>query len=373
MQLYNRHTMPKGTEATYIGRGTSWGNPFKVNKEDPPGTAANRYRAYLARFLAARNKDAVTAVTTVLEHGAVCCSCTPRPCHGDCFVEIANIRDSQKVTAIQAINIWVKQNGYGYGPETDGVDHINIYSKGKTQLGRDLTNLSNLPVTISGAGAFKSMEGYWYWLSTGGKHECLMEMSGFEAKKFASNIPDVDNADFKDLIRRALWLRMEQNEPLKKALRESTLPLKHYYSYGSDNPLNIYPMFDWVTEEHKLLRDLLQGKKSACVIAGSRTIMDYDRLCREIDEADLPIDVVVCGGANGVDRLGERWAKEHGKLIRYFIPDWDILGKGAGFIRNQEMAKFAQSGIVLIDNDSSGSVHMRNALQSLGKPVFPPS
>ena len=39
----------------------------------------------------------------------------------------------------------------------------------------------------------------------------------------------------------------------------------------------------------------------------------------------------------------------------------------------EEMAKFAQSGIVLIDNDSSGSVHMRNALQSLGKPVFPPS
>ena len=48
-------------------------------------------------------------------------------------------------------------------PQNDGITHINVYSKGKTTLGRWLTNFAHTPIdTIDGH--FESIEGYWYWL-----------------------------------------------------------------------------------------------------------------------------------------------------------------------------------------------------------------
>ena len=48
-------------------------------------------------------------------------------------------------------------------PMNDGVDHINVYSKGATELGRFLTNMNNIPVNTK-HGRFQSVEGYWHWL-----------------------------------------------------------------------------------------------------------------------------------------------------------------------------------------------------------------
>lgn len=48
-------------------------------------------------------------------------------------------------------------------PKKDGIDHINIYTKGATEIGRLLTNLS--PVEInSSLGRFKTLEGLIYFL-----------------------------------------------------------------------------------------------------------------------------------------------------------------------------------------------------------------
>jgi len=46
----------------------------------------------------------------------------------------------------------------------DGLSHINIYSKGMTELGRLLSNFANTPVNTPQDGKFTSIEGYWYWL-----------------------------------------------------------------------------------------------------------------------------------------------------------------------------------------------------------------
>jgi len=49
----------------------------------------------------------------------------------------------------------------------DGVTHINIYSKGKTKLGRLLTNFAHTPFTHAEYGQFASVEGFWYWIRDG--------------------------------------------------------------------------------------------------------------------------------------------------------------------------------------------------------------
>ena len=41
------------------------------------------------------------------------------------------------------------------------------------------------------------------------------------------------------------------------------------------------------------------------------------------------------------DALGEKFAKEFGLEVTRFIPDWDGLGKRAGYVRNAEMAKYS--------------------------------
>lgn len=347
-----------------------WGNSAKVGEGYNQGEAAARYRWVLARLLAARDPATIEKVKALdgVEH--IACSCAPRPCHGDCYVEIFSIKNEQNIPLMEAIREWVKVNGYPYGPETDGKDHINAYSKSKSALGKRLTNMAGIPVTIPHEGTFETMEGYWYWLSTGCDHEEFRYVDGFNAKKIGKNMPRTQHPDFKDKIRYALWLRFEQNPTLKENLIKSTLPIVHYYAWNDDDRTVTYPLFDWVTEELSLLRSIYKGELDAVIVAGSRTIESPEAVDKAITESGFKPGVIVSGGAAGPDRLGEAWAKARGIPVRRFIPNWDIEGKGAGFIRNKEMGKFCTKGIVLIEGNSRGSTQMANYLKEIGKPRY---
>lgn len=78
-----------------------------------------------------------------------------------------------------------------------------------------------------------------------------------------------------------------------------------------------------------------------CIIAGGRDFNDYGRLKKVMDNCPYEITEVVCGRARGADSLGERWALERGVHVEYFVPDWEGLGKRAGFVRNSDMAEYA--------------------------------
>ena len=122
-----------------------------------------------------------------------------------------------------------------YTPETDGVDHINVYSQGKTQLGRFLTNFANSPF-ICGDGEFQSVEGYWYWLScTHPRKEELRKAYGFNAKKLGRELRAADwvhTPEFKEKIKTAIACKVGGNLRMLNELRRNTLPLRHYYVFG---------------------------------------------------------------------------------------------------------------------------------------------
>jgi hypothetical protein len=97
------------------------------------------------------------------------------------------------------------------------------------------------------------------------------------------------------------------------------------------------------------------------IIAGSRDFDDYELLCKYCDhilqnQTDIEI---VSGTAKGADQLGERYAKEKEYKITRFPADWS-LGKSAGYIRNEEMAKYADALIAFWNGMSKGSKHMIN-------------
>jgi len=95
------------------------------------------------------------------------------------------------------------------------------------------------------------------------------------------------------------------------------------------------------------------------IIAGSRGFNDYNLLKNQMgyllrSENNDTIEIV-SGGANGADKLGERFAKEKGFPIKYFLPDWGAYGKQAGYLRNKQMAEYATHCICFWDGQSKGT------------------
>lgn len=101
------------------------------------------------------------------------------------------------------------------------------------------------------------------------------------------------------------------------------------------------------------------------IIAGTRTIKDYDLVAKIIKDSGFVIDEVVSGCAAGIDTLGEKWAEENGVPIKKFPADWS-LGKIAGVIRNHQMRDYATHLIAISANGSKGTAHMIRAAKEKG-------
>jgi YspA, cpYpsA-related SLOG family len=107
------------------------------------------------------------------------------------------------------------------------------------------------------------------------------------------------------------------------------------------------------------------------IIAGSRTVdhgAAYDAIESALSDVDSPITEIVSGGARGVDRIGERWARKHGFTVKPFVPDWS-QGKQAGIVRNIAMGKYADRLLAIWDGKSSGTKQMIDWMRMYGKPV----
>ena len=146
-----------------------------------------------------------------------------------------------------------------FEPDNDGVTHINVYSKGRTELGRLLTNFARTPFQHPQYGHFESMEGYWYWVKTGKNKDQLRRFYGFYAKDIGRSIPAVHNPQFEHDIREGIRAKLECNLDLQTLLVSSgSLPLVHYYVYGGK--VVVPKGHDWQMDEWMRLRTLYQEK-----------------------------------------------------------------------------------------------------------------
>jgi len=66
----------------YIGRGSKWGNPFKIGKDGTRDEVIEKYRKYLLD-----NEDLLKELKE-LEGMRLGCYCKPKKCHGDILVEL---------------------------------------------------------------------------------------------------------------------------------------------------------------------------------------------------------------------------------------------------------------------------------------------
>ena len=96
------------------------------------------------------------------------------------------------------------------------------------------------------------------------------------------------------------------------------------------------------------------------LVAGSRTIKDRELVFGKLDEitqTNTP-DVVISGGAVGVDTLGESWANSRDYPFVPFVAVWKEMGKRAGYLRNIQMAVAATHAVIFWDGQSRGARHM---------------
>ena len=93
------------------------------------------------------------------------------------------------------------------------------------------------------------------------------------------------------------------------------------------------------------------------VVAGSRGFDSYERLSAELDKylKGRSNVTIISGTARGADRLGEKYAQEHGYKIEQVPAQWAKYHQGAGPIRNKQMVKTADAVLVFWDNESSGT------------------
>jgi hypothetical protein len=126
------------------------------------------------------------------------------------------------------------------------------------------------------------------------------------------------------------------------------------------------------------------------IIAGSRSIEDYELLKKVMVQSNAAFKAteIISGGARGVDKLGERWAKEHKIPLRIMKAEWNKLNvpgavidvrpgeeegwynSRAGIQRNEQMGDYADAAVILWDGKSNGTRHMTNYMKKLGKKVF---
>ena len=99
------------------------------------------------------------------------------------------------------------------------------------------------------------------------------------------------------------------------------------------------------------------------IIAGSRSFSNYELLrehCLSLLQEKMRTHrvIIVSGHAHGADTLGEMFAKEQGLTVELHPAKWRALGKGAGMIRNAEMARASDALIAFWDGKSRGTAHM---------------
>jgi hypothetical protein len=82
--------------------------------------------------------------------------------------------------------------------------------------------------------------------------------------------------------------------------------------------------------------------------------------------------VVIHGAARGADRIAGEEARLLGFAVREFPARWDIYGKGAGVLRNQEMIDQGPDLVLAFHEDlraSRGTVHTLRLAREHGIPA----
>ncbi len=83
-EVLNKHRLGTPTGAVYIGRGSPWGNPFKIGPDGDRAAVVAKHEAWL------RGRHELLRTIGELRGRDLVCFCAPATCHGDLLLRLAN-------------------------------------------------------------------------------------------------------------------------------------------------------------------------------------------------------------------------------------------------------------------------------------------
>lgn len=102
------------------------------------------------------------------------------------------------------------------------------------------------------------------------------------------------------------------------------------------------------------------------LIVGSRSIKNFD-LSKYVPKST---DLIISGGANGIDTLAEKYADDH-RISKLIIrPQYNLYRKSAPLKRNEKMIDIADYILVIWDGVSKGTEYSINYARKNNKELF---
>jgi hypothetical protein len=95
--VLNKHQVGAPAGAVYIGRGSKWGNPFRIGSDSGRAAVISKYERWLA------DQHHLLRALDELRGRDVVCFCAPRECHGDLLLRLANTTRDERVAWWRAV------------------------------------------------------------------------------------------------------------------------------------------------------------------------------------------------------------------------------------------------------------------------------
>lgn len=87
-------------DAVYIGRGSKWGNPFKIGPDGSRSEVIFKYEQWL------KNQPDLLSSIDELKNKALVCFCKPSACHGDVLVKVLTMTPNQRIVWETNLGNW---------------------------------------------------------------------------------------------------------------------------------------------------------------------------------------------------------------------------------------------------------------------------
>lgn len=88
--ILNKNNDQIPDDSVYIGRGSKWGNKFKIGIDGSRSEVIDKYEEWL------KVQDDLLNSLSELEGKPLVCFCKPRACHGDILIKVLNMTPEQR-------------------------------------------------------------------------------------------------------------------------------------------------------------------------------------------------------------------------------------------------------------------------------------
>jgi hypothetical protein len=103
-------------------------------------------------------------------------------------------------------------------------------------------------------------------------------------------------------------------------------------------------------------------------VIGSRGFNNYELVKKTL--SNIEITLLVSGGADGADSLGEQYAIENKIETKIFLPDWEKHKRAAGMIRNTDIVNESEVVVAFWDGTSKGTLDSINKAKKANKKII---